>query len=162
MQYPATCRACGKRLNVGELAFWIRYTYSDGSSKSFIYCPDCYYMSFDQSLAKKYLKLKEMEAVYKGLKKHADALAKELMELQVRVDVARLKAQVRDLLHAFHDAMINGEDQRIIEFLEKVDELLSKINVLEMKIKFMEESKKSKSSTRGSSRRGEVAEIVAE
>jgi len=137
LQYPSSCRKCGKRLNPGDLAFWIRYTYSDGSSRSFIYCPDCYYTSFDQSLAKKFIKQKELEATIKGLKKQAEELAKQVMELQTQVDILQLKKQVQDLLHAFHDAMMSGEDQRIIEFLEKVDELLSKINEIEARLELL-------------------------
>jgi hypothetical protein len=59
-KYSTKCVRCGKQLGVGEMVYWIRITYSDNSMRSFVYCGDCYMNIFDVSLAKRYIKKKNL------------------------------------------------------------------------------------------------------
>jgi len=136
VQYPTSCRRCGKRLNPGDLAFWIKYTYSDNSTRSFVYCPDCYYTSFDQSLAKKFLKQKELEATIRGLKKEAERLAEEVNRLKQQYDILQLKEEVFKLYREFHSFLgesITSDEKlaKVNEFLERLQDVIDRLNRLE-------------------------------
>ena len=72
LKYPTRCLRCGRELKETELAYWV-----EGVG---VYCLDCYYSHFDKSLAKMYLRKRELERVIKELKKQADSLADFIIE----------------------------------------------------------------------------------
>lgn len=130
VQYKSFCRKCGKQLEVGDIAFYVRYTYSDGSSKSFIYCPECFYP--DSALAKLYLKKKELESIIRGLKKEANRLADEINKLKMEEDVLKIKSEIITFWRNFRESFSHDPNiSRIDEFMDKLDELINKISSLE-------------------------------
>ncbi|MEM2390372.1 MAG: ribbon-helix-helix protein, CopG family [Ignisphaera sp.] len=130
VQYRSFCRKCGKQLNVNDIAFYVRYTYSDGSSKSFIYCPECFYP--DSALAKLYLKKKELESIIRGLKKEANRLADEINKLKTEEDVLKIKSEILAFWRNFRESFSYDPNiSRIDEFMDKLDELINKISSLE-------------------------------
>jgi len=130
VQYETRCRVCGRTIKKGELAYWTRITYEDGTSKSYVICLDCYYR--DTALAEWYLKKRKLQAVVRGLKKKADELADRVSELQARYDVLRLKEEVvalwRDFRKAFMDTESPGAlEQRIDQFFDRLTELMDRV-----------------------------------
>jgi HicB family. len=64
LQYDTRCKMCNRELKAGEVAHYVRYVYEDDTSKSFVYCLDCWYSS--SALAKQYIKKKQLELTLKA------------------------------------------------------------------------------------------------
>jgi len=131
-KYPSKCSKCGKTVNIGDMVFWVRITYADNSIRSYIYCSDCYLSLFDTSLAKKYLKIKELEATFKSLKKMCDSLAEQAKELQNKVNLLQLEKDIEQFWFAFRESFGQNPDLKIVnDFLIKLEDLINKVSTLE-------------------------------
>jgi len=128
LNYPDRCHVCGKQLMRGELAYWIRYTFTDNTTRSIVVCLDCYYK--DTALAEWYLKKKRLESVVRGLKKKADQLAKEVQVLEDRKALANIKKELMGIWFNFMSLVNKNQlDQATLEkFLEKIEDLADKID----------------------------------
>ena len=132
LQYPAKCRRCGRQLNPGELAYWVKITYTDNSVRSFIYCLDCYYQS--SALKEHYIKKRQLEKVIRELKKEADSLADRVLELRRKVqlysvvdEIDRLIREIYDLLGYVLDKERRDALQQIMQRLEAIEEKMTSI-----------------------------------
>jgi len=132
LQYPAKCRRCGRQLNPGELAYWIKITYTDNSVRSYIYCLDCYYQS--SALKEHYIKKRQLEKIIKELKKEADQLADRVLELRRKVqlysvvdEIDRLIREIYDLLGYVLDKERRDALQQIMQRLEAIEEKMTSI-----------------------------------
>jgi len=131
-KYPSKCSKCSKQINSGDMVFWVRVTYADNSIRSFIYCSECYLSSFDTSLAKKYMKVKELEATYKSLKKYCDSLAEQAKELQNKVNLLQLEKDIEQFWFNFRSVFTNNPDVKIVnDFIMKLEELVDRVKKLE-------------------------------
>ncbi|RLE62233.1 MAG: hypothetical protein DRJ47_11000 [Thermoprotei archaeon] len=135
-KFKTKCSSCGKEIPQGELVYWVRIEYEDGSSRSYVYCSDCYYSRYDKELAKKFLKKKELEAIIKGLKKEADELAQKVQVLRQEYDVLQLKEEVfklyREFRSSFNEMLMNDQSlQKINEFMERLMDLCDRVSRLE-------------------------------
>jgi len=128
LNYPDRCHVCGKELRRGELAYWIRYTFTDNTTKSIVVCLDCYYR--DTALAEWYLKKKRLENVVRGLKKKADQLAREIQILEDRKALADIKRELMGIWFNFMTLVNKNQlDQETLEkFLIKIEDLADKID----------------------------------
>jgi len=134
LQYESRCRLCRRTIKAGELAYWTRITYEDGTSKSYVVCLDCYFK--DTALAEWYLKKRRLEAVVRGLKKKADELADRVNELQMKYDVLQLKEEVMELWRGFRQSFLNPEnpsdiENKIDQFFDRLNELIDRVSRLE-------------------------------
>ena len=136
LKYPTKCSVCKKDLKEGELVYWVRVEYSDSSAKTTIICSSCYYEKIDTSLAKQYLKRKELEATVKGLKKEADRLASEVQKLQQQYDILTVKKELVELWRAFRDAFLNDREfqAKFDSFMDRLNELTDRVSRLETQI----------------------------
>jgi predicted transcriptional regulator len=131
-KYPSKCSKCSKNINAGDMVFWIRVTYGDNSIRSFIYCSECYLTSFDTSLAKRYLKVKELEATYRSLKKLCDSLAQQATELQNKVNLLNLEKDIESFWFNFRSVFTNNPDVKVVnDFVMKLEEIIDKVKRLE-------------------------------
>jgi predicted CopG family antitoxin len=129
------CKKCGKQLAVGEQIHYIKYEYHDGSVKVIYYCLDCWYST--SALAKKYLKMKELEATIRGLKREADKLVEQikmyqqqLEEIKIQLDVRQSLAKIREELEfLLSRELISVKDFK--DAMSKIEELLLKLEELE-------------------------------
>jgi hypothetical protein len=136
------CSKCKKKIEIGEMCIWIKYEYADNSARSVYYCLDCWYSA--SALAKKYIKLKELELTVKGLRQEADRLVEEiknyqqqLEEIKIQLDVRKALAKIREELDfLLSQELIRREDYN--KLLSKVEELLLRIEELEKKTKPVE------------------------
>lgn len=139
LQYPARCKRCGKSINPGELAYWVKITYTDNSVRSYVICLDCYYQS--GALKEYYLKKKQLEAVIRGLKKEADELAQRVMELRRYKELIEAREEVRRLLREVsqYASMAMGERREVLaQIQEALERLLEAIDRLNAKIESIE------------------------
>lgn len=114
------------------MVFWVRVTYADNSIRSFIYCSECYLSAFDTSLAKRYLKVKELEATYKSLKKFCDSLAQQATELQNKVNLLQLEKDIEQFWFNFRSVFTNNPDVKVVnEFIMKLEEIIDRVKKLE-------------------------------
>ena len=127
LNYPDKCYVCGKELKRGELAYWVRYTFTDNTTRSIVICLDCYYK--DTALAEWYLKKKRLESVVRGLKKKADQLAREINELRDRKALADIKRELMGIWFSFMSLVNKNQlDQETLErFLIKIEDLADKV-----------------------------------
>jgi Ribbon-helix-helix protein, copG family. len=131
-KFQSKCAKCGKQINQGDMAYWIHIEYVDGSKRSIIYCTDCYYTSIDTALAKKYLKMKELETVIRGLKKEADRLAEEIRTLEQKANILRLEKEIEEFWFAFRTTFGNNPESTILRnFLNKLEDLINKVREIE-------------------------------
>jgi len=154
LQYPSRCKFCGREIKAGELAYWAKYTFTDNSTRSYVICLDCYYK--DTALAEWYLKKKKLEAVVRGLKKKADQLAEQVERLQREYDIIKIRQEVIELWRDFKNYTIHDTvtQQKIMEFMDKLNNLLDKVLELETEIKLMHTAKQKRT------RRSIAAEVV--
>lgn len=137
LQYQGKCKICGKTISQGELAYWVRYTYTDNTSKGYTICLDCYYK--DTSLAEWYLKKRKLESIVRGLQKKADSLAEEIEKLQNEYDVLSLKRDVIQFWRAFKETFTNSPDISIVnQFMDKLNDLIDRVERLEGMLKLLE------------------------
>ncbi len=77
LKYDTRCRRCGRPLKSGELAYYTRYVYEDGSSSSFVLCLDCYYQS-SEALGKFIVEREKIKQEIKSLKLYRNRLINEI------------------------------------------------------------------------------------
>jgi hypothetical protein len=130
------------------MAYWIHVEYADGSRRSIIYCVDCYYTSIDSTLAKRYLKLKELEATVRGLKKEADRLAEEVKQLEQTVNLLRLERDIEKFWYDFKNTFIDNPSVEVVKnFIDRMREIIDRVEALEKQlqyVKVMEKGKKAR------------------
>jgi hypothetical protein len=145
LQYERRCYKCGKQLNIGDLAYWIRYTYSDNTKRSLYYCLECYYQS--AGLKNLYLTKKKFEIIIRSLRAEADELSKKVLQLRTEVKLYDLKSELyrlyKDLIQHIADPDLKN---KLIEISDKLSDLDKKINDLieDLKIIPMIKTKKTK------------------
>ena len=145
LQYERKCYKCGKQLSVGDLAYWIRYTYSDNTKRSLYYCLECYYQSM--GLKNLYLTKKKFEIIIRSLKAEADELSKKVLQLRSEVKLYDLRSELyrlyKDLIQHIADPDLKN---KLIEISDKLSDLDKKINDLieDLKIIPMIRPKKTK------------------
>jgi len=144
LQYDAKCRICGRQIKAGELAYWAKYTYTDGTSKSYVICLDCYYK--DTALAEQYLRKKKLEAVVRGLQKKADELVEQVEKLQAQYDLQQLKSEIFQFWRNVKDAVLSDPNvlKNIDKFFNELNALIERLNAVEAALTFGEEPKKRK------------------
>ena len=131
-QFDSKCHYCKKEVKKGELCYYTRYIYADGSTRSFIVCLDCYYK--DTALAEWYLKKKKLEHIVKGLEKKANELAKEIESLSVQRDLQSLKRECIELWEDFKKFMFESEK------MEKIEQMIQRLDNLEEKVRELEDN----------------------
>ena len=127
LMYATKCSRCGRPLNPGDVAHYVRYEYDDAPPKVFIYCMDCWYQS--SALAKYYLKKKELEATIKGLKEMADKLAEKIVKMRNEYNIALVKEELMNIRRELSLSLV-----RNIIGEKKSDELVNRITLVEQKI----------------------------
>lgn len=135
LNYPDRCHVCGRLLNKGELAYWIRYTFTDNTTKSLVICLDCYYK--DTALAEWYLKKKRLESIVRGLKKKADQLASAIQTLEDMKNLADIKRELMGLWLNFMTLVNRNQldSSRLEQFLIKVEDLTDRLDQIALSLK---------------------------
>jgi Ribbon-helix-helix protein, copG family. len=122
------CSKCKRRIEVGEIVYWVKYIYTDGGATTRYFCIEC----ANPHLAKIYKKKKEMEIVVKQLKREADRLIEEINKLEHVRSVYTIKNEIIQFWREFKSTFIDNPDYKVVEqFLDKLNELIDKVNRLE-------------------------------
>jgi len=130
------CSKCRRKVEVGEVIYWIKYVYSDGSSTTRYFCFEC----ANPSIAKIYRKKREMEIVVKQLKAEADRLAEDISRLEHVKSVYELRNDVIQFWRLFKNTFSDNPDYKAVEtFLDKFNEIVDRLNRVEA---FIESIKK--------------------
>jgi Ribbon-helix-helix protein, copG family. len=123
-----TCSRCGKKIGVGDVVYWIKYIYTDGSKTTRYLCIEC----ANPYLGKLYRKKKEMEIIIKQLKKEADSLVEEISKLEHVRSVYTIKNEIIQFWREFKQVFGENPDYKVVEtFLDRLNELVDKVNRLE-------------------------------
>jgi len=123
-----TCSRCGKKIGVGDVVYWIKYIYIDGSKTTRYLCIEC----ANPYLGKLYRKKKEMEIIIKQLKKEADSLVEEISKLEHVRSVYTIKNEIIQFWREFKQVFGENPDYKVVEtFLDRLNELVDKVNRLE-------------------------------
>jgi Ribbon-helix-helix protein, copG family. len=126
------CEVCKRKVEAGTRVYWMFFEYSDGKKHSTVICPECYYSQIDVALAKRYLKVKELEATIRGLKKEADRLAEEVRLYEQRVNILKLEKEIEEFWYSFRTAFTNDPSVTTVrEFLNRFEDLINKARELE-------------------------------
>jgi len=129
LQYDTKCYRCKKDLKAGELAYWIRYVYSDNTKRSYVFCLECYYQSM--GLKNLYLTKKKLEIIIRSLRAEADELSKKVLQLRTEVKLYDLRSELhrlyKDLIQHIADTDLKN---KLIEISDKLSDLDKKVNDL--------------------------------
>jgi len=131
LKYPARCKKCGRELKQGDIAYWIRYTYEDKSTKSRILCIECYNEEQikDKELAKLIIQKHRIKREIKVLKEKEKELLNKVEDVQFAVDIYELKNKLSSLIEYLETLFENKEEIRSIR--ERIEELADKIKEME-------------------------------
>lgn len=150
LQYPAKCRKCGKQLNPGDLAYWVKVTYTDNSVRSYVICLDCYYQS--TALKEYYIKKKQLEAIIRGLRKEADELAEKVTELRQYRDLIKVRDEILKLFkeaRELYQVLINPvTKEQALKLAQAVENLYDETEKLRELLDRMEEEMEKKAKKR--------------
>jgi len=135
VQFPSKCYKCGKQINQGDLAYYVRYVYADNTAKSFLYCFDCYLTEHDEALAKQYLTIRRLKAEIRGLKKLREKLASEVDRESIKNEIYSLRSELVKIMRDLRQLAVNVDISKIAELLDKVNYIESKLNELEEAIR---------------------------
>jgi hypothetical protein len=128
VKYPDKCSICGRQINAGDIALWLKYTYADKSMSSKLVCLECYYN--DKTMAKMYLKKKELEQIIRGLKKMADSLSEEVRKLQNEVNVFLLRKRLKELYEDVRTYLQQQDENRLLEIIDRLNQLEEEVSKL--------------------------------
>jgi len=135
VQFPSKCYRCGKEIAKGDLAYYVRYVYSDNTAKSFLYCFDCYLGEHDEALAKQYLTIRRLKAEIRGLKKLREKLASEVEREGVKNEISNLRLEVLKILRDYRQMGINVDMSKLNELIDRISLVEARLNELEEAIK---------------------------
>jgi len=118
VKFPTKCVFCGKEVSKGEVAMWAK-----GVGVAHL---SCFYAKMvdytgDKTLARKYVKVKELEAVIRGLKEEADRLADVVLSAKAVHDINRFSKELRGLAEEFLKFLNEYSDNE--DVLRKVEEI---------------------------------------
>ena len=131
--YDTRCSKCGKEIKKGELVYWTRIEYEDGTKKSFVYCLDCYYSS--TALAEQYIKKKKLELIIRGLQKKADMLFYEIQNLKREFkfySVLRDLKNTIDLIYRYIYEVKEENRPVLNDILDKLNEIMKELKEIEL------------------------------
>jgi len=136
LKFPTKCSGCGKHMQQGNEAYYVKYVYKDNKvpPKTLIYCVQCYFekVESDELIARRYVKLRELERIVKYLEKRSRELA----------DVEMLNNLLKDFVHArevvlrmISEKSFKNEDVRALEEVcNRIDSLLGALSTVKMKL----------------------------
>jgi len=135
------CSKCKKNIGIGEVVYWVKYVFSDGSKSTRYFCFEC----ANPSLGKLYKEKRKMQVVIKQLKQEADKLVVEISMLEQVKAVLDIKKEVMAFWRAFRQTFGDNPDYKIVEqFLDKFNELVDKVSRLEAMVTPIVEKVKAK------------------
>lgn len=119
VQFDSICAKCKKPIKAGSVAHYIKITYTDNTSRSFLFHLNCYVEQFDESLAKAIIRREKIKTEIKSLEKYRSKLIKHISEELEFID-NKLSMVHREL------EKIHGVDEyyELYSMLEDVKNLL--------------------------------------
>lgn len=143
VKFPTRCIYCGREIKKGETAYWAK-----GVGVAHIGCVMEHMLNNagDKTLAKKYLKIKELEHVIKGLKARADELANVVISKEVVSELNIASKRLVELSNNFFKFMSeyggSEEDQkRVEEIYNEVIEIRKMVKGIIHKLSMVEKHK---------------------
>jgi Ribbon-helix-helix protein, copG family. len=140
LRFKARCKQCGKELEAGTRAFYQRITYTDNTSTPIITCVECSIFD-DSTLATKYIKRYELERTLRGLKKKADMLANEIIQVENEINkfkqLITLFTNVDQYLRELRNYLSTYNHPR--EAVNKVDEFRKQLRDFEEQLRSIAE-----------------------
>lgn len=126
VKYPTKCVFCGKEIRKGEIAMWAKGV---GCVHMSCYLAKQVDLGGDKTLAKKYVKIKELEAIIRGLKEEADKYANVVLSGKVIADINRFSKDLRELAEEFLKFLNEYSDNE--DMIKKIEEIYD--NVAELR-----------------------------
>jgi len=129
-KFMSKCHICGKELQPGVLVFYQKIVFVDNTVKPIVLCQEC--ASDEDALASKYIKAYELQKAIRGLKRKADKLAEEVIELSKLASLRSIYFDIERELKLLREYLMTYSHPR--EVIEKVDEFRSKVEELIQKL----------------------------
>lgn len=135
------CSKCKRTIGIGEVVYWVKYVYSDGSKSTRYFCFEC----ANPSLGKIYRKKRELEVVIKQLKQEADKLAEDISRLEQVKSVLDIKKELIQFWRDIKSVFINDPNlQKVDIFFDKLNEIVDRVGRLEAMVTPIAEKAKAK------------------
>jgi predicted CopG family antitoxin len=135
------CSKCKKTIGIGEVVYWVKYMFSDGSKSTRYFCFEC----ANPSLGKIYKKKKEMEIIIKQLKQEADKLVEKINMLEQVKTVLDIKKELIQFWRDIKTTFINDPNlSKVDTFFDKLSELFDRVGRIEAMVTPIAEKVKAK------------------
>ncbi|MEM4847786.1 MAG: ribbon-helix-helix protein, CopG family [Thermosphaera sp.] len=126
--YSGRCSKCGKEIQQGEIAGFIKVVYSDKTSKTFVYCLDCYNSLSDKTIVSLELKKHRLKRVVTALERQVSRLLSVYDELEkVNELYTAIRNYVSDLSR-YLEQVYHSRDDEARKLIEKLVFELSELN----------------------------------
>ena len=126
LQFASKCRKCKKQLDAGDLAYWVRTEFEDGTSLTTIHCLDCYYSG--HGLKEQYVKKRKLEIIIRELKKEADMLISQIDSLKQELEELKLYKEIAELINEIKSDYTQLWDSGFTgDIMDKLEELREKL-----------------------------------
>jgi len=135
------CSKCKKTIGIGEVVYWVKYVFSDGSKSTRYFCFEC----ANPSLGKLYKEKRKMHVVIKQLKQEADKLVEEINQLEQIKTVLDIKKELIQFWRDIKTTFINDPNlQKVDMFFDKLNEIADRVDRLEAMVTPIVEKVKAK------------------
>jgi len=142
IMYPTRCKECKKELKPGDRAYYVKYIYEDGTSRTYITCMDCYLNGRAKSLAKVFRKKRELEIIINELRREANELADKVNRMESLYNISMECIKMYKELQRFYRDYVNtsiesvGGDVRdkVIQGLEELMSMSQKLSIITKKL----------------------------
>ena len=132
---------CKKTIGIGEVVYWVKYVFSDGSKSTRYFCFEC----ANPSLGKLYKEKRKMHVVIKQLKQEADKLVDEINQFEQVKAVYEVKKEFIQFWRDIKMIFINDPNlQKVDMFFDKLSELFDRVGRLEAMVTPIVEKVKAK------------------
>lgn len=117
-KYEGECSKCGNYIPIGSQAWYGR---REKGSRPILVCWDCMIFGMaDKTLAKKFIKVKELQAIIRGLNKIADELAERVFDPSILKRQEHFQSLVRNTIERYEKYLQAGTPEEEKKLLEEV------------------------------------------
>ncbi|MEM2287914.1 MAG: ribbon-helix-helix domain-containing protein [Sulfolobales archaeon] len=138
--YSGKCSRCGREIQQGELAGFIKIVYTDKSSRTFAYCLDCYNSLSDKTILSLELKKHRLKRVVTALQRQMSKMLSIYDELEKASELyTKIKTYVSEL-NRYLEQVYHGDNKSIEKLVFELADLNNQLSEFVKLLKFKREA----------------------
>lgn len=138
--YSGKCSRCGREIQQGDLAGFIKIVYTDKSSRTFAYCLDCYNSLSDKTILSLELKKHRLKRVVISLQRQMSKMLSIYDELEKATELyTKIKTYVSEL-NRYLEQVYHGDNKIIEKLVFELTELNNQLSEFVKLLRFKREA----------------------